>query len=372
MFLDALKKELLKNGSNYYTDNYDYYTFGVKKPLKKVFINQLKRIFFSKPFLWIITSNNLLYRNFFLGFLFKYTKYIKPLDFFYNNLNSEESKNLLVQLMAFRLLGYVKVRLPLSTPQYWQGIKEMEKIASMSDSVEVRSFPWKLYLHDVSFTGFPIKVYLNSKAAYTTFVVKQYLKTINGIDLGPRKGDVALDLGGCYGDTSLQFSHLVGNTGKVYTFEFIPGNLTVLKKNFSLNLTLKDTIQVIEHPLWTTSGEKIYYKDAGAGSNISFQQFAGSDGDIDTISLDDFVTRYNITKLDFIKTDIEGAEPYVLKGAVNTLKRFTPRLAISIYHSMHDFTGLIKQIADLNLGYKFYLGHYTIYASETVLYAVKE
>ncbi|HTB07966.1 MAG TPA: FkbM family methyltransferase [Bacteroidia bacterium] len=372
MFLEALKKELLKNGSNYYTDNYDHYTFGVKKPLKKSFINQLKRVFFSKPFLWVILSNNFLYRNFFLGFLFKYTKYIKPLEFFYDNLNSEESKNLLIQLTAFRLLGYVKVRLPLSTPQYWEGIKEMENIANTNESVEVRSFPWKLYLHDVDYTGYPIKVYLNSKAAYTTFIVKQYFKTINNIDLGPHKDDVVLDLGGCYGDTALQFGYVAGNKGKVYTFEFIPGNLEVMKKNLSLNPAIKDMVEIVEHPLWTTSGEKIYYKDAGAGSRVSFQQFEGSDGDITTISVDDFVAKYNINKLDLIKADIEGAEPYVLKGAINSLKRFTPRLAITIYHSMGDFTGIIKQIADLNLGYKFYLGHYTIYASETVLYAVKE
>jgi hypothetical protein len=39
---------------------------------------------------------------------------------------------------------------------------------------------------------------------------------------------------------------------------------------------------------------------------------------------------------------------------------------------MNDFTGIIKQISDMGAGYKFYLGHYTIYASETILYAVPE
>ncbi|HXP52990.1 MAG TPA: hypothetical protein VN922_23805, partial [Bacteroidia bacterium] len=200
MFLDLLRKELLKNSSNYYTDNYDHYTFGAKKPAKKVIVNQLKRVFFSRPMLSIVLNNNFLYRKFFLGFLFKYTKYIEPLDFFYNNLASEESKSLMLQLTAFRLLGYTKVRLPLSTPEYWQGIKELETIQDKADFVDVLSFPWKLNLLDVSKTGYPIKVYLNAKAAYTTFVVKQYIKTVNNKSLGPLQGDVVLDLGGCYGD----------------------------------------------------------------------------------------------------------------------------------------------------------------------------
>lgn len=238
--------------------------------------------------------------------------------------------------------------------------------------IDVLSFPWKVYLHDVSKTGFPIKVYINSKGAYTTFVVKQYIETSQNKKLSPLEGDVVLDMGACYGDTAIQFSYLVGNKGKVYSFEFIPGNLNVFKKNLALNPTLKDAVEIVEHPLWDSSDKKIYFKDAGAASHISFENFEGSTGESSTITVDDFVTRYNIQKLNFIKADIEGAEPKMLNGAVNTLKRFTPTLALSIYHGMGDFTSIIKQIDDLNLGYKFYLGHYTIYASKTILYAVKE
>lgn len=372
MFLNTLREELLKNSSNYYSDNYDYYSFGNKKPLKKALINQLKKVFFSSTFLRPVLKSDFLYRRFFLGYIFKYDKYIQPLEFFYNKLESKESKTLFIQLVAFRLLGYVKVRLPLSKPEYWQGIKEMEKTRDENNTIDVPSFPWRLYMHDVSKTGYPIKVYINSKGAYTTFVVKQYIETSQNPKLAPLEGDVVLDMGGCYGDTSLQFSYMVGSKGKIFTFEFIPGNLNVFRKNLALNPSLKDSIEIVEHPVWDCSDKRVYFKDAGAGSHISFEPFEGSTGETTTITVDDFVARYKIEKLNFIKADIEGAEPFALKGAVNTLKRFTPTLALSIYHSMGDFTGIIKQIDDLNLGYKFYLGHYTIYASETILYAIKE
>lgn len=67
--------------------------------------------------------------------------------------------------------------------------------------------------------------------------------------------------------------------------------------------------------------------------------------------------------------DIEGAEPFALKGAIETIKTFKPVLAIAIYHSIDDFIHIPKWIDSLNLGYKFYLGHYTIHSEETILFA---
>jgi hypothetical protein len=67
--------------------------------------------------------------------------------------------------------------------------------------------------------------------------------------------------------------------------------------------------------------------------------------------------------------DIEGAEPVALKGAIKTIKKYRPKLAIAIYHSMNDFVGIPKWIDDLGLGYKLFLGHYTIHSEETVIFA---
>lgn len=47
-----------------------------------------------------------------------------------------------------------------------------------------------------------------------------------------------------------------------------------------------------------------------------------------------------------------------------------PKLAIAIYHSIEDFVNIPKWLMGLDLNYWFYLGHYTIHAEETVLFAV--
>ena len=67
--------------------------------------------------------------------------------------------------------------------------------------------------------------------------------------------------------------------------------------------------------------------------------------------------------------DIEGAEPSALEGAIETIKKFKPKLAIAIYHSMDDFVNIPNWILDLNLGYEIFIDHYTIHAEETVCFA---
>jgi hypothetical protein len=74
--------------------------------------------------------------------------------------------------------------------------------------------------------------------------------------------------------------------------------------------------------------------------------------------------------VDFIKMDVEGAEVEALRGAENTIRKFRPKLAISVYHSISDFVDVFELISSLNLGYRFYLGHYTIHWYETILFAM--
>ena len=67
--------------------------------------------------------------------------------------------------------------------------------------------------------------------------------------------------------------------------------------------------------------------------------------------------------------DIEGAELLALEGAIKTIIKFRPKLAIAIYHSMSDFVAIPYWILNLNLGYEIFIGHYTIHAEETICFA---
>jgi len=97
------------------------------------------------------------------------------------------------------------------------------------------------------------------------------------------------------------------------------------------------------------------------------------EGKVSSMSIDWFVDENRLEKVDFIKMDIEGSEQNALKGAINTLKRFKPQLAISIYHNFaDDFASIANMLDELNLGYRFFLGHFSIHHEETVLFASNE
>jgi FkbM family methyltransferase len=77
-----------------------------------------------------------------------------------------------------------------------------------------------------------------------------------------------------------------------------------------------------------------------------------------------------LPRIDFIKMDIEGSELAALRGAEASIRRWRPKLAISLYHRPEDFFAIPAWIDSLGLGYRFYLDHYSIHHEETVLYAI--
>jgi FkbM family methyltransferase len=53
-------------------------------------------------------------------------------------------------------------------------------------------------------------------------------------------------------------------------------------------------------------------------------------------TIDKLVDELRLPSVDFVKMDIEGAEMQALKGAVATVRRFHPRMAISVEHRPSD------------------------------------
>jgi hypothetical protein len=86
-------------------------------------------------------------------------------------------------------------------------------------------------------------------------------------------------------------------------------------------------------------------------------------------TIDQIVRRDNIPRIDLIKMDIEGSELSALRGATSTIRRCRPKLAISLYHRSEDFFAIPSWIDSLDLGYRFFLEHYSIHHEETVLFS---
>ena len=121
--MDIFKKafhKLVKNSKiNNYKDNYDYRRFGSRRtnqriPLNHVIKNIIKKILAS---IGIYKRKDSVIDN--LDNLYK----------LYNKLEDNESKELLIKILAYRTLGHKKVKLPLNNSEYWNTFDELEKIS---------------------------------------------------------------------------------------------------------------------------------------------------------------------------------------------------------------------------------------------------
>ncbi len=180
----------------------------------------------------------------------------------------------------------------------------------------------------------------------------------------PRPNDIVIDAGAFIGDTSIWFADRIGRDGKVYSFEILPSHVGLIQKNIEKN-HLQDIVRVFETGLWD-SNAPIFATQAGYDSKCSEEE---GDIRINAVTLDSFVQQENVTKVDFIKMDIEGAELSALRGGAATVKKFKPRMAISIYHSPYDIMAIPVFIKSLVPEYKLYLSHKCPYPTDIILFA---
>lgn len=82
---------------------------------------------------------------------------------------------------------------------------------------------------------------------------------------------------------------------------------------------------------------------------------SGGEGIIECTTLDTWAEETKLTRLDFLKMDVEGFERKVLAGGLETLRRFKPRMGICIYHLPDDPEVLRELILRIDPGYRIRL-----------------
>ncbi|MBQ9978401.1 MAG: FkbM family methyltransferase [Clostridia bacterium] len=76
--------------------------------------------------------------------------------------------------------------------------------------------------------------------------------------------------------------------------------------------------------------------------------------------------------VDYIKYDVEGSEREALLGSAKTIKKYTPKLLVSLYHRSEDMFALPELVKEINPNYSLYLRRFPyIPAWDLNLYAIK-
>jgi FkbM family methyltransferase len=142
-------------------------------------------------------------------------------------------------------------------------------------------------------------------------------------------GWTVLDIGAHIGYYSLLCAKGVGPTGAVYAFEPRPSTFAQLRRNVELNPGLNVYPQAMAV---SERAERLGLSETNS-SNTGTSYITGkgsADSGVAATTLDEFVCEHGLTRVDFIKADVEGHEVKVLSGATQTLDRFRPRVMIEL------------------------------------------
>jgi FkbM family methyltransferase len=209
-----------------------------------------------------------------------------------------------------------------------------------SSYIQIRGH--KFFLDERDSAGYSIKPY----EPYTIELLKEHVK----------KDDYVIDIGAAIGYYSLELARLVGERGKVFSFEPEENNFQLLQKNIQVNNY--ENIIPVKKAVLDKKGVKNLYIQRNIGSHSLYNEFDGTKSKkVEIISLDEFFKDVD-RKISFIKIDIEGSEAKALKGGEKLIKKNKPAMVIEFvpervkdagFENPKDFLKIIK-----NYGYKLY------------------
>ncbi len=150
-----------------------------------------------------------------------------------------------------------------------------------------------------------------------------------------RPGDVVIDCGAHVG----VFSRLALRLGArlVIAIEPEKNNRVAFERNFSREIK-NGTVKLVPRGVWDSTGIlnlRLSTVNTGSHSLVFESQSSGTEG-IEVTTLDAIVDAEKLSRVDFVKMDIEGSERHALLGARKLLERWRPRLAIASYHLKDD------------------------------------
>jgi FkbM family methyltransferase len=150
-----------------------------------------------------------------------------------------------------------------------------------------------------------------------------------------RRGDVVCDIGANTGYFTRLFSDIVGPNGSVEAFEPGPDTFATLESAVGSRRNVR------LHPLALGEREDatvpLFQPGADHGQASLCTHDHGSWAGAQTVSRHECrlttldACARDWTRLDFVKCDVEGAELLVLRGARETLARFSPVLFVEVY-----------------------------------------
>lgn len=152
----------------------------------------------------------------------------------------------------------------------------------------------------------------------------------------PQPGDTVIDAGAFIGRHTLAYAREVGPTGRVIAIEPHPANFQILQRNVQANRY--QNITCVQGALSNHTGQgRLAYDRETSTSALSSRQTRTVP--VRVCRLDDLLSELQVSQVDLMKVDVEGAELEVLQGGTSTLSsEHRPRLIIENHHPSNSKT----------------------------------
>ncbi|MFB3888001.1 MAG: FkbM family methyltransferase [Candidatus Bathyarchaeia archaeon] len=129
-----------------------------------------------------------------------------------------------------------------------------------------------------------------------------------------RKDATVVDVGANVGWYTLLAAHLVGEKGRVLSFEPESRTFSLMKR--SIAESDFGNIQAFDKGVSNVEGRRRLWLTTGnLGAHSIVRKANGAVVDVDVVTLDRFLPSLGVDRVDVLKVDVEGAEPEVLEGA---------------------------------------------------------
>lgn len=146
--------------------------------------------------------------------------------------------------------------------------------------------------------------------------------------------DSFLDLGANIGWYSLIAAQIVGKRGKVIAFEPASDNASLLVANKNLN----EFSQIDIHQMAVSNKNESAFLIRNDKNLGDYQLVTGKGGDVETVTLDAYLSSEDFAKIKLVKIDIQGHEPQALLGMQKHLTHHKP-VVILEFSPSHIYKG---------------------------------
>jgi FkbM family methyltransferase len=174
----------------------------------------------------------------------------------------------------------------------------------------------------------------------------------------PKEGDIVVDIGAHMGRYTIISSKRVGANGKVVAIEAHPGNFEMLKSNIKLN-QLTNVIPLNYAAYSKETKINLYLPEVESGYtiyNTIMSNRARTEDKFVEVSANtlDYLLQLNeITDVNWVKIDVEGAEFEVLKGASNVLSKSKDIALLIEVHGKDTYEPIIESLRSYNFKIDF-------------------